>query len=60
MSEPVKERDVNFVNAARTRVNAKGFVGNIRYIEGGNYPGVNFTTWEFEDIDGSLKDGALV
>lgn len=58
--QPIKERSVGFVNEEMSRVAAKGYEGNIRYVEKGEYPGVKFTTWEFEGIDGSLKDGALI
>lgn len=60
MSETVQKRTIGFSDEARTRVSAKGYEGAIKYIEKGEYPGVKFISWEFEDIDGSLKDGALI
>jgi len=60
MTESVKERTVDFTNKERTRVRAKDHEGVIRYGDSDSYPGVSFTTWEFEDVDGATCDGALL
>lgn len=60
MKEPVRERNVDFTDASRARIKARGREGEIEYFDKGVFPGVHFKDWKFKDIDASERDGALI
>lgn len=60
MKEPIRERDIDFTDASRSNIRARGHEGEIEYFDKGEFPGVHFKDWKFKGIDSSEKDGALI
>ena len=62
MESPKTIATVNFANPERTKIMAKGYAGEIKSAPNWDVltPDVRFRTWEFKEIDGNKKDGALI